>query len=75
MKTLLNCIVILKLSSRLTRNKSLDMVFSTTFCHGSLAEKSVYIMYLTLYITVLCQMSALEPKNPEPSEHTALLSL
>ncbi|NXU65346.1 SPO11 protein, partial [Horornis vulcanius] len=59
---------------KLTRNKSLDMVFSTTFCHGILAEEGVCIIYLRLYITVFCQMSGLEVKNPGHSEHTAFLS-
>lgn len=73
-ENILNCIVILKLSSRLTRSKSSDMVFSATFCHKILAEEGVYIIYFRLYITVLCQMSALEARNPGHSEHTAFLS-
>lgn len=52
----------------------MDMVFSTTFCDGMLAEEGVYIIYLKLYITVFCQMSALEAKNPGHSEHTTFLS-
>lgn len=50
------------------------MIFSTTFCHGILAEEGVYVTYLRLYITVFFQMSAPEAKNPGHSEHRAFLS-